>query len=254
MHVRLSDFNTRLQSAATLDQQMDCAWMLASGLGFDSVVYDYSPVPVAHDGALITPSLLTLRNAPEDWHTLWCRKGYYQIDPVQQLAVNSVSPFVWSYQPKAETVLRKVIKDLHTPVVRYLNEFHMTCGVTVPIHMPKGGFATLTGICSDSSDAALEDARQSLAEFGLLAHAFQEVAYPMFDEAMHSCTAIKLTRRERECLRWSAEGLTAREIAQHLNRSVATVTLHLNSAMQKLGAKNRVQAVVRAVHYRLLDS
>ncbi|WP_240350486.1 response regulator transcription factor, partial [Pseudomonas viridiflava] len=79
-------------------------------------------------------------------------------------------------------------------------------------------------------------------------------AYPMFDEAMHSCTAIKLTRRERECLRWSAEGLTAREIAQHLNRSVATVTLHLNSAMQKLGAKNRVQAVVRAVHYRLLDS
>ena len=52
----------------------------------------------------------------------------------------------------------------------------------------------------------------------------------------------------------SAEGLTAREIAQHLNRSVATVTLHLNSAMQKLGAKNRVQAVVRAVHYRLLDS
>ena len=37
-------------------------------------------------------------------------------------------------------------------------------------------------------------------------------------------------------------------------RSVATVTLHLNSAMQKLGAKNRVQAVVRAVHYRLLDS
>ena len=66
MHVRLSDFDTRLQSAATLDQQMDCAWMLASGLGFDSVVYDYSPVPVSHDGALITPSLLTLRNAPED--------------------------------------------------------------------------------------------------------------------------------------------------------------------------------------------
>ncbi|NVL29174.1 response regulator transcription factor, partial [Pseudomonas syringae pv. actinidiae] len=44
-----------------------------------------------------------------------------------------------------------------------------------------------------------------------------------------------------------------REIAGQLNRSVATITLHLNSAMQKLGAKNRVQAVVRAVHYRLLD-
>ncbi|MCD5996621.1 LuxR family transcriptional regulator [Pseudomonas sp. CDFA 602] len=254
MQVRLSDYNTRLQSAATLDQQMDCALLLATGLGFDAVVYDYSPVPVSHDGALITPTLLTLRNTPADWHTLWCRQGYYQIDPVQQLAVNSVSPFVWSYQPKAQTVLQTVIKDFHKPVVRYLQDSHMTCGLTVPIHMPKGGFATLTGLRLDNSDTALEDARQGLADFGLLAHAFQEVAYPLFDQSVRSCSTIKLTRRERECLCWSAEGLTAKEIAHQLNRSVATVTLHLNSAMQKLGAKNRVQAVVRAVHYRLLDN
>lgn len=254
MHVRLSDFSARLQCATTLDQQMDCTLMLAADLGFDAVVYDYSPVPVSHDGALITPSLLKLRNTPEDWHALWCRKGYYQIDPVQHLAVASVSPFVWSYQPKADTVLQTVIKDCHTPVVRYLRDSHMTCGVTVPIHMPKGGFATLTGLRSGSADAALKDARETLADFGLIAHALQEVAYPLFDKDMRSCPSIKLTRRERECLSWAAEGLTAREIADQLCRSIATVTLHLNSAMQKLGAKNRVQAVVRAVHYRLLDS
>ncbi|MCF5171748.1 LuxR family transcriptional regulator, partial [Pseudomonas canadensis] len=34
---------------------------------------------------------------------------------------------------------------------------------------------------------------------------------------------------------------------------LAVVTLHLASAMHKLGAKNRVQAVVRATHYRLLE-
>ncbi|MCI3947122.1 transcriptional regulator, LuxR family, autoinducer-regulated [Pseudomonas syringae] len=253
MQISLSNFNSRLQSASTLDQQMDCALQLASNLGFDAVIYDYSPVPVSHDGALITPSLLSLRNTPDDWHSLWCSQGYYQIDPVQHLAVASVSPFVWSYQPKAETVLQTFITDLHTPVVRYLHDSHMTCGVTVPIHMPKGGFATLTGLRSDGGHVALEDARQSLAEFGLLAHAFQEAAYPLFDQKTRSCNAIKLTPRERECMNWAAEGLTAREIADKLSRSVATVTLHLNSAMQKLGAKNRVQAVVRAVHYRLLD-
>lgn len=254
MHVRVSDFNSRLQSATTLDQQMDCALLLASNLGFDAVAYDYSPVPVSHDGALITPSLLSLRNTPKDWHKLWCSQGYYQIDPVQHLAVTSVSPFVWSYQPKADTVLQPFITELHKPVVRYLQDSHMTCGVTVPIHMPGGGFATLTGLCSDSSEITLEHARQNLADFSLLAHAFQEVAYPLFDQKTRACSAIKLTRRERECLSLSAEGLTAREIAEQLNRSAATVTLHLNSAMQKLGARNRVQAVVRAVHYRLLDS
>lgn len=97
MHIRLSDFNSRLQSASTLDQQMDCALLLASDLGFDAVIYDYSPVPVSHDGALITPSLLSLRNTPADWHALWCSQGYYQIDPVQhgrrqRLAVRMVIP------------------------------------------------------------------------------------------------------------------------------------------------------------------
>jgi LuxR family transcriptional regulator len=29
--------------------------------------------------------------------------------------------------------------------------------------------------------------------------------------------------------------------------------LHLKSAIRKLGARNRVQAVARAAHYRLLD-
>jgi len=47
--------------------------------------------------------------------------------------------------------------------------------------------------------------------------------------------------------------LTAAEIATQLSRSLAVVTLHLASAMHKLGAKNRVQAVVRATHYRLLE-
>ena len=58
---------------------------------------------------------------------------------------------------------------------------------------------------------------------------------------------------QRECLKWAADGLTAAEIATQLSRSLAVVTLHLASAMHKLGAKNRVQAVVRATHYRLLE-
>jgi LuxR family transcriptional regulator len=48
--------------------------------------------------------------------------------------------------------------------------------------------------------------------------------------------------------------MTSGEIAERLQRSQATINLHLTSAMHKLGARNRVQAVVRAVHYRLLGN
>lgn len=64
----------------------------------------------------------------------------------------------------------------------------------------------------------------------LLAHQFQESAFPLFDSTLLTCRHVKLSNRERECLAWSAEGLTAKEIARKLHRSVATVTLHLNTA------------------------
>lgn len=253
MQVKLSDFNTRLLSGRNLDEQMDNALLMVQALGFEALVYDYSPVPLDHEGALITPSVLKLRNTPHDWHSLWCKEGYYQIDPVQHLAVNAVSPFVWSYRAEADTVLQSFISQSHAPVVSYLQDSRMTCGVTVPIHLPKGGFATLTGLRSDISGSTLEHVRQTLGDFSLISHALQEAAFPLLSKEVHVCP-VRLTKRERECLRWAAEGLTTADIARQLNRSLATITLHLTSAMHKLGAKNRVQAVVRAVHYRLLDS
>jgi LuxR family transcriptional regulator, quorum-sensing system regulator SdiA len=252
MQTKLSDFNSRLLSGRNLDEQMDNALLMVKELGFDALIYDYSPVPLDHEGALITPPVLKLRNTPRDWYSLWCGEGYYQIDPVQHLAVNAVSPFPWSYQPEADTMLRSFIDKRHAPVTSYLQDSQMTCGLTVPIHLPKGGFATLTGLRSGRSGSALQDVRQALGDFSLISHALQEAAYPLLIQ--EACAnPIHLTKRERECLSWAAEGLTTVEIATRLNRSLATITLHLTSAMHKLGAKNRVQAVVRATHYRLLD-
>lgn len=252
MQAKVAELNARLASDDSLDEQMDSVAELAAELGFDALVYDYSPVPLDHVGELITPSVVRLRHTPKDWQDLWCSEGFYQIDPVQQVAVSSIAPFVWSYLPKGETVLQRHIDQRHAPVVGYLHDAQLTCGVTVPIHLPRGGLATLTGLRPQSSQRDLDDAREHLGDFSLIAHALQEAAYPLL--AKESATrVIRLTRREVECLRWAAEGLTAGEIAEKLNRSLATISLHLTSAMHKLGAKNRVQAVARAVHYRLLD-
>ena len=49
------------------------------------------------------------------------------------------------------------------------------------------------------------------------------------------------------------EGRTTKEIAGQLSRSAATVTLHLENAARKLGARNRAQAVARAAHYHVLE-
>ncbi|MBB3112223.1 two-component system response regulator DesR [Paenibacillus phyllosphaerae] len=52
-----------------------------------------------------------------------------------------------------------------------------------------------------------------------------------------------LTEREREVLKLAAEGLSAGEIAKSLFLSAGTVRNYLSEAMQKLEAKNRIEAI-----------
>ncbi|NBF06147.1 LuxR family transcriptional regulator [Pseudomonas sp. Fl5BN2] len=252
MQSRLAEVNTRILSGNSLHERMTGTMTVASELGFDALVYDYSPVPFDQEGELIIPGAMVC-NTPKDWLELWCDEGYYHIDPVQQVALDRTSPFIWSYKPEAETVLRQAMGQQHAPVSSYLQHHQMAHGVTVPIHLPRGGFASLTGLRSGNTQVALHDLQHVLPHFTLLAHVLQERLYPQLSKSAHSYP-VHLTRRERECLKWAAEGMTSSEIAERLKRSVATINLHLTSAMHKLGAKNRVQAVVRAVHYRLLDN
>lgn len=67
-------------------------------------------------------------------------------------------------------------------------------------------------------------------------------------------TAIpQLTRRERECLQWAGQGKSAWEIGIILHISEATVRFHLSNAFTKLGAQNRINAVVRAVRWGIIS-
>jgi LuxR family transcriptional regulator len=253
MHDPFIGFETALGRAQGLENRLDAAQSTLAAFGFTSVIYDYTPVPFAHDGEMITPSLLKLRNIEANMADLWCRGGYYQIDPVQLIAARSSGPFVWSYAHPEGSPLGGVMGPKHAPVVSYLKDTRMTCGVTVPIHLSGGDFATFTGIRIDPEVDFDTGLRPHLAAISLIGHIFHNAVFDDFDAKTRTCQHVKLTAREQECLRLTAQGMTAKQIAHRLGRAVGTINLHLNLAIRKLGAKNRTQAVARAAHYRLLD-
>ncbi|MFF5244781.1 response regulator [Streptosporangium sp. NPDC000095] len=63
----------------------------------------------------------------------------------------------------------------------------------------------------------------------------------------------RLTEREVEVLRLVAEGYSNREIAQALFLAEGTVKNHVSTMLLKLGARDRTNAVLRALHANLLD-
>lgn len=61
-----------------------------------------------------------------------------------------------------------------------------------------------------------------------------------------------LTTRETEVMRLVAGGYSNREIAEALTAAEATVKVHVSSILSKLGVRDRVQAVLRALESGLI--
>jgi LuxR family transcriptional regulator len=243
----------RLSARDTLDERIDEVFGAMRSMGLEALIYDYTPTAAGTDGQVELPTLLKLRNVAADMYDYWCNREYFRIDPVQRLAMRTSVPFVWSYDPGVETRISRFLTDDTKPVCDFLHENNMLAGVTVPVHMPRGDYATVTGVRYGAQRDLMVEATRMLADFGLLAQVFHEAAYELFDETVLNASGVRLTERERECLRHSSHGLSAKEISRIIGRSVPTVVMHLNSAARKLGAKNRTQAVIRAAQYHLLE-
>ncbi|MBO4228479.1 helix-turn-helix transcriptional regulator [Bradyrhizobium neotropicale] len=63
---------------------------------------------------------------------------------------------------------------------------------------------------------------------------------------------VVLSEREKDCLRWVAEGKSSWEIGKILQISDNTVNFHLKNAMRKLDATSRTQAIVKAMRDDLI--
>lgn len=228
-----------------LEARVDEAFRHVAGLGFDGMIYDFTPAAPGQRGTVRDPAVLALRNVDEEMRHLWFEGSYFQIDPVQRVAVTTTVPFCWSYDDTIESAITPHLTEETRPVSQFLREHEVFSGVTIPIHLPGGDFATVTGVGLGRRVLWEHGEGDRIAALSLLAQLFHRSAAEFLapDPAR---TRPHLTPRETECLLLTAEGLSAKEISRALDRAEATVVMHINAAMRKLGARNRVHAVTLA--------
>jgi PAS domain S-box-containing protein len=121
-----------------------------------------------------------------------------------------------------------------------------------PVLCDSGNFAGFRGIGTDMTDG-----KRSGMEAGDYSDRLEElINLAVIDDTDLDVAdvKVKLTPREREILDWVKQGKSYVDIAEILSISPRTIEFHIANVMNKLGASNRVSAVVIAMRRGILGS
>jgi DNA-binding NarL/FixJ family response regulator len=80
------------------------------------------------------------------------------------------------------------------------------------------------------------------------------VSGKLWPDGFESPAVKKLSPRQKEVLRYLAQGLSNKQIAYHMSLAEATVKLHINALLRNFNVHNRTQAVIAAQRYGILNN
>lgn len=170
---------------------------------------------------------------PVAWYWRYASQNHLSRDPVIARLNRSPTPFRWS-----DTYLtagregRRVLDEAA--------EFGLKDGLAMAVH----GEGSLGAVSIAAGRLELSPQEQASLQFA----AYYLHARVAGLRARGSGRSMRpLTPRERECLKWVAAGKTDWEISQILNIAEQTAHGYVQSALSKLGARTRAQAVALAL-------
>jgi LuxR family transcriptional regulator, quorum-sensing system regulator BjaR1 len=230
------DFVESLDRLDTPDAILDTMQGAISRFGFEWVAFaGILPKP----GETMDDLVLAHRS-PHGLHEVYTSRDHIRVDPNVRRALHSSRPFEWTWEHYG---------DEHGPsteVMRVLADFAMPRGFFVPVHCV-GGYEAAVAL----SGADVELAPEAQPGHHLMSlYAFERIRQLRSGKQE---SKPPLTPREREVLTWSAQGKSAWEVGTILLVGKRTVDEHAQTAMRKLGAVNRTQAVAIALRHRLFD-
>ncbi|MDQ8907743.1 LuxR family transcriptional regulator AbaR [Acinetobacter nosocomialis] len=220
------------------DELFEVVKSTASKLGFDYCAYGMqSPLSIAE------PKTIMLNNYPQAWQKRYIEQRYVKVDPTVQHCMVSLQPLVWSSQ-NAET---QEEKDFWEEARSY--------GLNVGWAQSSRDFIGTRGMLTLARSTNQLSEKEQKAQYTNMYWLTQTVhssIAKIVNDVEFSQFNLYLTNREKEALRWTAEGKTSAEIAQIIGVTERTVNFHLCNSMQKLNVNNKISAAIRAVMLGLL--
>ena len=198
--------------------------------------------------SLVRPAFVYVSGFPSDWWTRYNEQNYMRVDPIVTHTLRQHTPLLWDCESEladrsVDVGVREFMQDAM--------DFGLRKGATFPVHGANGEIALLSFVLNEHSKN-FERNHDVLFEGQLFSAYVHEAVRRVFGQEFVPIQNARLTGRETECLKWTAEGKTTWEIAAILGISERTVIFHLQNVSEKLNASNRSHAVARAISRQII--
>lgn len=209
-------------------------------LGFDHFIYALR-VPTRFSEARV----VVVDGYPPAWLDRYWALEHHNHDPVVAHCGQRVVPAHWAS-------LAVDPAGASAAMMRDAAGHGLRDGVSMPVHSPRGEMGILSLAIDQAPAASVPRCQWALPYVQVMAGHVHEATCRIFSlsDAPPQST---LTAREKQCLRWVADGKTSAEIALLLTMTERTVNFHLNNAMIKLDVSNRQHAVAKAILQGLVN-
>jgi DNA-binding CsgD family transcriptional regulator len=234
MTIPLQDFIESTSSITNTSDLLDLYLRVVEDAGYQNAMF-------ARTGGHQLQSVLWDR-LPVGYLDHYTAFDWEKIDPILQHAQSARLPFRWS-----DLVGRVHLTNRQRAFLNESRELGVHSGVTLPLHGP-GTEVDVISLSMRDHPGLVNDRLKTL-------HAASVQYWLRFGELNDRPrrTVPRLTEKELECLRWCKEGKTNWEIGEITSTSEKTVEFHLSNAIRKLGACNRLTAVVIGIQCGLIS-
>jgi DNA-binding CsgD family transcriptional regulator len=177
------------------------------------------------------------------WRDHYIQQDHFSRDAIVHLIPTTLDAIVWR-----DLSASKRLSPSAQRVFDEARAFGHMDGYVLPQHYTNGAVAvTILGAPQPiSSNARVRAATHILS-------AYFSMGVRRLMAPLATPEAIKLSKRQRECLQWVRAGKSDWEIGEILGLSEFTVRDHIEEARKRLGVKTRTQAVIEAIQQRLIS-
>lgn len=227
---------TQFQSIENADEIYDLLQQQTQNLEFD-----YFALCIKHPVPFTRPRLVLYTSYPQAWIKQYQEENYFAIDPVLKPQNYVRGMLNWSdelFAPQAEALWEQA------------RNFGLRKGVTQCVITPARAQGYLSVCRSHGREKALKEGELELRLQHLIE--ISMMALNRLDDPGVASLEMKLSKREKEILQWTAEGKTSAEIAIILAISENTVNFHQKNMQKKFNAPNKTQIACYAAAIGLI--